>query len=281
MTINNNNNNNNNDNNNNNNNQQQLEEEDEFNYSELSTEELISTVKDMREAYFYIKDKYSMSKNHLDDKSKEIQFQRKLLTEREDLLLQLQWDPNQDDTYLYQLGARDPKQANEIKLRALTDQMRVMEKGIFDRDDRIKELERQVELLTLSQISPINHHNIVSTTQNLNPSIQREGSILNIPIKHQISQYPASQLTQSFEDIEFSNSTFNSANNSPSTPVPNFNKGPSHLHNNHNNNNSPSQKKGFWSPSFLTNWFADKQNQKDNHHNNHSNDIPLHAVKSA
>ncbi|KAM9987118.1 hypothetical protein ACTFIY_011546 [Dictyostelium cf. discoideum] len=149
-------NNNNNNNNNNKNNEEEIiiDEEDEFlGIYHLSKEELIDTIRDIREEYFELQEDHNKLEERYKDKLKEIEFNRKLLTEREDLLLQLQWDPNQDTTYFQQMGTSESNQTNELKMKALMDQMRVMERGIFERDEKIKQMEKVIETFTLQQIN--------------------------------------------------------------------------------------------------------------------------------
>ncbi|KAN0027539.1 hypothetical protein ACTFIU_010498 [Dictyostelium citrinum] len=149
-------NNNNNNKNNNNLNQEEIiiDEDDEFlGIYHLSKEELIETIRDIREEYFELQENHNKLEERYKDKLKEIEFNRKLLTEREDLLLQLQWDPNQDTSYFQQMGTSDSNQANELKMKALMDQMRVMERGIFERDEKIKQMEKVIETFTLQQIN--------------------------------------------------------------------------------------------------------------------------------
>ncbi|KAM9991177.1 hypothetical protein ACTFIZ_004576 [Dictyostelium cf. discoideum] len=144
---------------NNNNNKKEVEEiiideEDEFlGIYHLSKEELIDTIRDIREEYFELQEDHNKLEERYKDKLKEIEFNRKLLTEREDLLLQLQWDPNQDTTYFQQMGTSESNQTNELKMKALMDQMRVMERGIFERDEKIKQMEKVIETFTLQQIN--------------------------------------------------------------------------------------------------------------------------------
>ncbi|KAM9960968.1 hypothetical protein ACTFIW_010131 [Dictyostelium discoideum] len=146
------------DNNNNNNKKDEeeiiIDEEDEFlGIYHLSKEELIDTIRDIREEYFELQEDHNKLEERYKDKLKEIEFNRKLLTEREDLLLQLQWDPNQDTTYFQQMGTSESNQTNELKMKALMDQMRVMERGIFERDEKIKQMEKVIETFTLQQIN--------------------------------------------------------------------------------------------------------------------------------
>ncbi|KAM9962006.1 hypothetical protein ACTFIR_004885 [Dictyostelium discoideum] len=131
-----------------------IDEEDEFlGIYHLSKEELIDTIRDIREEYFELQEDHNKLEERYKDKLKEIEFNRKLLTEREDLLLQLQWDPNQDTTYFQQMGTSESNQTNELKMKALMDQMRVMERGIFERDEKIKQMEKVIETFTLQQIN--------------------------------------------------------------------------------------------------------------------------------
>ncbi|KAK5576145.1 hypothetical protein RB653_007286 [Dictyostelium firmibasis] len=131
-----------------------IDEDDEFlGIYHLSKEELIDTIRDIREEYFELQEDHSKLEERYKDRLKEIEFNRKLLTEREDLLLQLQWDPNQDTSYFQQMGTSDSNQANELKMKALMDQMRVMERGIFERDEKIKQMEKVIETFTLQQIN--------------------------------------------------------------------------------------------------------------------------------
>ncbi|KAN0034334.1 hypothetical protein ACTFIV_000831 [Dictyostelium citrinum] len=144
------------DNNYNNLNQEEIiiDEDDEFlGIYHLSKEELIEIIRDIREEYFELQENHNKLEERYKDKLKEIEFNRKLLTEREDLLLQLQWDPNQDTSYFQQMGTSDSNQANELKMKALMDQMRVMERGIFERDEKIKQMEKVIETFTLQQIN--------------------------------------------------------------------------------------------------------------------------------
>ncbi|EFA80333.1 hypothetical protein PPL_07166 [Heterostelium album PN500] len=66
------------------------------------------------------------------------------------------WEPNQDEQYL---NIDSENVVDRKRMRALLDQMRLMEKGIFDRDAKVKELEKLVEQLTLAQIGrPSDNH---------------------------------------------------------------------------------------------------------------------------
>ncbi|EGC35030.1 hypothetical protein DICPUDRAFT_92103 [Dictyostelium purpureum] len=141
---------------NNNNNEEEIviNEDDEYlGILHLNKEQLIDTIREIREEYFELQEDHNKLEERYKDKIKEIEFNRKLLTEREDLLLQLQWDPNQDNSYLMQMGASDTNQANEQKMKAMMDQMRVMERGIFERDEKIKQMEKVIETFTLQQIN--------------------------------------------------------------------------------------------------------------------------------
>ncbi|EGG21195.1 hypothetical protein DFA_01070 [Cavenderia fasciculata] len=193
------------------------EEEDggnEISFGEMSRADLISTIREIRTEYFDLKDRYKGIKGKIGDKEKDIQFQRKLLTEREDLLLQLQWEENQDINYLQQVGATDDdSKARQVKMKALLDQMRVMEQGIFDRDYKIKQLEKTIENITLKQIDrptgslavvvdgatsnpqllqqKMDEENPLGRSHLIDPSIiTLEGKVLETEIKRSISEYP-------------------------------------------------------------------------------------------
>ncbi|KAK5584551.1 hypothetical protein RB653_006164 [Dictyostelium firmibasis] len=129
------------------------EDDEHLGIFHLEKEELIETIKDIREEFFDLQDNHEQLKEKYKEKVKEIENNRKLLTEREDLLLQLQWDPTEDSSYVQQMGASDTNQANELKMKAMMDQMRVMERGVFERDEKIKQMEKLIEQFTLNQIN--------------------------------------------------------------------------------------------------------------------------------
>ncbi|KAF2077636.1 hypothetical protein CYY_001099 [Polysphondylium violaceum] len=132
----------------------EIDEEDEYlGLRGLEKEDLIETIRDIREEYFELQENYDKLDVKYKDRLKEIEFNRKLLTEREDLLLQLQWDPQQDNAYLVQVGTSDSNQANEIKMKAMMDQMRIMERGIFERDEKIKQMEQVINQYTVQSLN--------------------------------------------------------------------------------------------------------------------------------
>eukprot|EP01133_Synstelium_polycarpum_P012872 gene12872-15118_t len=182
----------------------------------LDREELIDNIKTLRDAYYDVKGRYKDMKKAAGERTKEIDFQRRLLSEREDLLLQLQWDPNQDNSYLLQVGASDPVHANELKMKALLNQMRIMEKGIFDRDDKIASLEKSVEVLTLGQINGADKIN--SGINNKSPMMAN--------VTNKIQDYPLSYGAPQ----ENNNNTVNvltPSTNKATTQSPSFWKSPS------------------------------------------------------
>eukprot|EP01133_Synstelium_polycarpum_P015288 gene15288-18101_t len=167
----------------NNNNNNHEEEEDDV-IQKLDKDELIDNLVSLRDAYYDVKDRYKDAKKNLNEKNKQVEIQRRLLAEREDLLLQLQWEPDQDSSYLYQVGQHDTNQANQLKMKSILDQMRVMEKGIFDRDDKIRVLERAVEDLTIKQIDGADAKAPVSTSADGVPSP------IQANVTQKISEYP-------------------------------------------------------------------------------------------
>ncbi|KYQ90101.1 hypothetical protein DLAC_08686 [Tieghemostelium lacteum] len=126
------------------------EEEEIQNFDSFSKDDLIEAIQDIRGEYYLLEDRFEGLSKRLKDKTKEVEFNRKLLTEREDLLLQLQWEPSQDLAYI-RGGNGDPK--NEVKMKAIIDQLRILEKGIFERDEKIQHLEKVIEKFTLDQIN--------------------------------------------------------------------------------------------------------------------------------
>ncbi|KAN0055482.1 hypothetical protein ACTA71_008595 [Dictyostelium dimigraforme] len=129
------------------------EDDEHLGILHLKKEELIDTIRDIREEYFDLQDTHEQLKEKYKEKVKEVENNRTLLTEREDLLLQLQWDPTEDSSYVQQMGASDTNHANELKMKAMMDQMRVMERGVYERDEKIKQMEKLIEQFTLNQIN--------------------------------------------------------------------------------------------------------------------------------
>ncbi|KAN0009615.1 hypothetical protein ACTFIU_006912 [Dictyostelium citrinum] len=129
------------------------EDDEHLGILHLKKEELIDTIRDIRDEFFDLQDTHDQLKEKYKEKVKEVENNRKLLTEREDLLLQLQWDPTEDSSYVQQMGASDTNHANELKMKAMMDQMRVMERGVYERDEKIKQMEKLIEQFTLNQIN--------------------------------------------------------------------------------------------------------------------------------
>ncbi|GAM20309.1 hypothetical protein SAMD00019534_034840 [Acytostelium subglobosum LB1] len=231
-----------------------IENDDEFaGIEELTKEELIDTIKDIREEYFVLKDKYRKNKDLLVDRKAEIDFQRKLLSEREDLLLQLQWDPSQDNSYLTQIGAENADQANELKVKQMLDQMRIMEKGIFDRDEKIASLQKMVETLTLNQINGANlpSHtggiemvNLSSNSNNTTPTV----TPLMPTVSRSISDYPLAYKPKETVDVSL-----------PSIEAPALSRQPS-----------------FWqSPTqFISYWVGWGEGEENEDESNNTEEVP-------
>eukprot|EP01132_Coremiostelium_polycephalum_P007908 gene7908-9733_t len=240
--------------------EENLEPEDEYKgIEELSKEELIATIKEIREEYYKLKTDYNGLEVKLQEKCKEIEFNRQLLTEREDLLLQLQWDPQQDQQYLFQMGASDTNQANELKMKALLDQLRLMEKGIFERDDKIAQMEKVIEQFTLQQISnglPAPNIQFAPTT-----TIQPKPSTFNLAqLQNSLPQQSPNQDNNLFKKIsEHPITSLKSSNDSINILTPNL-QNPNQL------NRSPS----FWqSPSnFFSYWLGLSNSNDENSINN-------------
>ncbi|KAM9958199.1 hypothetical protein ACTFIW_001059 [Dictyostelium discoideum] len=129
------------------------EDDEHLGILHLKKEELIDTIRDIRDEFFDLQDTHDQLKEKYKEKVKEVENNRKLLTEREDLLLQLQWDPTEDSSFIQQMGASDTNHANELKMKAMMDQMRVMERGVYERDEKIKQMEKLIEQFTLNQIN--------------------------------------------------------------------------------------------------------------------------------
>ncbi|KAF2076693.1 hypothetical protein CYY_002006 [Polysphondylium violaceum] len=204
----------------------EIDENDEYlGLLDQSKEELIELIKDIRFEYFELQETNDKLKATCDDKTKEIAYNRKLLTERDDLLLQLQWDPTQDATYLGQVNPNDHLHANDIKMKALIDQMRIMERGIFERDEKIKQMEKAIDMFELQRIShgiptaPIQYapYTTISSpnsavnspsSKNATPVLSRAFSTITDPstpnVFKKISDYPLSHKFEEDEGISMS-----------------------------------------------------------------------------
>ncbi|KYQ88501.1 hypothetical protein DLAC_11217 [Tieghemostelium lacteum] len=225
-----------------------------LNFDEMSRDGLVELIQEIRGEYYMLEDKFESLGSEYKGKIKEIEFNRKLLTEREDLLLQLQWDPNQDASYLYQMGARDEKHAQELKMKALMDQMRIMEKGVYERDEKIKQLEKVVEKFTLAQIDQGMTPNSVQipSYSTIPPNNQARGFQYDIQ-NHKnpsgfksLSEYPLkSNLNSSSNQVENSVHVVTHQ----SSPV----------------NRTPS----FWqSPTgYINSWFSKKEEEEESEEN--------------
>ncbi|EGC37431.1 hypothetical protein DICPUDRAFT_91644 [Dictyostelium purpureum] len=166
----------------------EIDEEDKYlGIYHLDKKQLIETIREIREEFFELQDDHDELEKKYKERVKEIEYDRKLLSERENLLLQLQWDPQEDKSFIIQMGASDINQANENRMKAMVDQMRVMEKGINDREDRIKQLQKTIEQFTLNQLSSgaqpteivYSQFNTIVPNNSMNSSINSSSNLSN------------------------------------------------------------------------------------------------------